>query len=44
MKNVIIVPARKKDHFHLNISGRYMGMWEKSELRNLIDTVDTVVN
>ena len=43
-QKVIIVKAQKKDHYHININGRYLGMWERSELRSLINTVDAVVN
>tara|TARA_R110000803_G_scaffold58223_1_gene116445 strand:+ start:528 stop:665 length:138 start_codon:yes stop_codon:yes gene_type:complete len=44
MKRVVIISAKKKDHFHLTIAGRYLGMWEKSELRNLVGTVDNTIS
>jgi len=32
-----------KDHFQLKIAGSNAGIWERSELRNLIEVIDNKI-
>ena len=44
MYNTIeIREAEKKDYFDLKINGVILGSWERSALRQLIETVDNAI-
>ena len=41
--NTELKPA-DKDHWQLNINGVTMGIWERSQLRHLIEVIDNTIS
>lgn len=41
--NIELKKAERKDYFKFNINGVKLGEWERSELRQLIETIDNKI-
>ena len=41
--NTQIKPTENKDYYELSINGVKLGVWERSQLRQLIEDVDNVI-
>jgi hypothetical protein len=36
-------PTEKKDHYQMYINGANMGIWERSQVRQLIEVLDNAI-
>lgn len=41
--NIEIKESSKKDHYHLTINNMYLGEFERSDLRHLIERIDNKI-
>ena len=41
--NIELKPTEKKDYYKFEINGLYYGVWERSELRHLIEVIDNKI-